>query len=392
MIVPQIGRIARSLTLAGCLVALAAPALAVDGVVLINQDRALAGNVTPGDPPGFPVRITRSGSYRLSSNLTVPDPDTTAISVTVNDVTIDLNGFRIKGPTSCSGTPLTCSSPGVGRGINAENRRNVAVTNGAIVGMGETAIVTGPEARIDRVAARSNGGQGVFAGPDSVVTNSTAARNGGSGIIASNGSTVTASTASENAQYGVFVGTGATVTASAARGNGIGGIGSTSGAAIVASATTANASVGISAGSGSTLFANAASLNLKDGIRTGQGATVMANTASENAGTGDFDSGITAGDGSTLFANTARDNGALGINGIDNSTVFGNTVTGNDGDGIRTFGGLVFGNTVANNQSAFGLTSDSGTAFNVVNDNTGGNFAGGTAIHKSLCATTLCPP
>ena len=48
---------------------LASAALAVDGVIEINQARAAAGNVTPGDGPGFPVVISASGSYRLTSNL-----------------------------------------------------------------------------------------------------------------------------------------------------------------------------------------------------------------------------------------------------------------------------------------------------------------------------------
>ena len=44
-------------------------ALAVDGVTLIDQNKALAGSVTPGDTPGFPVTISQPGSYRLSGNL-----------------------------------------------------------------------------------------------------------------------------------------------------------------------------------------------------------------------------------------------------------------------------------------------------------------------------------
>ena len=60
----------------------AGPAAAVDGLILIDQNKALAGNVTPGDTAGFPVSITRSGSYRLTSDLIVPDADTTAIDVT----------------------------------------------------------------------------------------------------------------------------------------------------------------------------------------------------------------------------------------------------------------------------------------------------------------------
>ena len=76
------------------LAALAGSLYAVDGVILIDQARALAGNVTPGDAPGFPVTISQPGSYRLSSNLTVPSGQN-GIQVAAQLVSIDLNGFSI---------------------------------------------------------------------------------------------------------------------------------------------------------------------------------------------------------------------------------------------------------------------------------------------------------
>jgi hypothetical protein len=66
-----------------------------------EQLKAMAGNITPGDTPGFPVTISQPGSYRLDSNLTVPDVNTTAILITANNVTLDLNGFSIIGSTQC---------------------------------------------------------------------------------------------------------------------------------------------------------------------------------------------------------------------------------------------------------------------------------------------------
>src|SRR5262245_59149281 len=90
-------------------------AFGVDGVDLINQSRANAGDVTPGDAAGFPVTISRAGSYRLSGNLTVPNQNTTAIEITADNVTIDLNGFSILGPVVCSGSPLACT-PAAGTG------------------------------------------------------------------------------------------------------------------------------------------------------------------------------------------------------------------------------------------------------------------------------------
>src|SRR5262245_36759187 len=83
-----------------------------EGVVLIDQNAALAGAVTPDDAAGFPVTLSRPGSYRLSGNLTIADPDTTAIEITTDNVTLDLNGFTISGPFDiCSGRfqPVWCS-------------------------------------------------------------------------------------------------------------------------------------------------------------------------------------------------------------------------------------------------------------------------------------------
>lgn len=88
----------------------------VDGVVLINQANALAGNVTPGDTAGFPVTISQPGSYRLSGNLTVPDANTNAIEIASNNVSIDLNGFSIIGPTVCNSIGV-CTNTGKGIGI-----------------------------------------------------------------------------------------------------------------------------------------------------------------------------------------------------------------------------------------------------------------------------------
>jgi hypothetical protein len=86
------------LVYAAALAGLLVPSLVfgVDGVILIDQNKALAGNVTLGDTPGFPVSITQSGSYRLDSNLLAP-AGANGIEITASNVTIDLNGFSIIG-------------------------------------------------------------------------------------------------------------------------------------------------------------------------------------------------------------------------------------------------------------------------------------------------------
>jgi hypothetical protein len=104
----------------GLLATLANNLHAVDGVVLIDQNHAIAGNVTPSDAPGFPVTLSQPGSYRLSGNLTVPDGNTTAIQITSDHVSLDMNGFSIIGPIACTSSPAICPPSSQGVGINGE--------------------------------------------------------------------------------------------------------------------------------------------------------------------------------------------------------------------------------------------------------------------------------
>ena len=175
------------------------PLWAVDGVILIDQNKALAGNVTPGDTPGYPVTISLSGSYRLSGNLTVPNENTTAIDVTgaASMVSIDLNGFAIIGPTACDvAIPPVCSPVaadpgnifGPGDGVRSNIDGSLTVRNGTIRGMGRVAVfVSGaPLVIVDQVQIRDNGLGGLFIGIGNV-TNSVVSRNGGNGITLNQG-------------------------------------------------------------------------------------------------------------------------------------------------------------------------------------------------------------
>jgi hypothetical protein len=220
---------------------------AVDGVVLIDQNRALAGGVTPGDTPGFPVTISQSGSYRLAGNLTVPDANTHGILVMADNVLIDLNGFSILGPTVCpfggvttaggSETTVTaCSPTGTGVGIKAgdlltassagpvaNGRVGVRVTNGTVTGMGSHGVILGPSGRVDIVTAKSNGGHGVVSGRGSIVQNNIGIANGMFGFYIGNASVVQGNTATLNMGNGYEMGSGLLFN-SVAGGNGAFGI------------------------------------------------------------------------------------------------------------------------------------------------------------------------
>ncbi|MEN1727232.1 MAG: hypothetical protein AAGJ52_02220 [Pseudomonadota bacterium] len=157
---------------------------ASDGVFEINEDCSLFG-CFDGDTSGFPVTIANSGSYRLTGNLTTNNLNETLIQVSADEVTIDLNGFSLIGPVTCSGSPNACSGAGTGDGIRADsNDASVTVFNGRVTGVGRDGIWVGNGSQVKDVQVLENGGNGlVLAGTSgSIATNVIARRNGGTGI------------------------------------------------------------------------------------------------------------------------------------------------------------------------------------------------------------------
>ena len=165
----------------------------VEGVVLISQDVALAGGVSGAcDTPGFPVTICQSGSYRLSSNLTVPDANTNGIVINADKVTIDLNGLSISGPAVCTAFtfPVECTANGTGVGITNASSTIATIRNGTVRGMGRSGIeLTGfgnsyntilvEEVHTESNAGLDGAGIQVYGGN---VTHCTATTNAGDGL------------------------------------------------------------------------------------------------------------------------------------------------------------------------------------------------------------------
>ena len=167
----------RAIVLIGTFVAALATAVhAVDGVIEINQARAMAGSVTPGDTPGFPVTITQRGSYRLTGDLT--PGATQGIHISADDVTIDLNGFSIVNPLV---------------GILGSSGNNITVANGSILSATWTGLeVTGDRSRVERVrvtGTRSSptGFSGIYVGTSAIVSGCTVSLFSGTGIVGTSG-------------------------------------------------------------------------------------------------------------------------------------------------------------------------------------------------------------
>lgn len=206
------------------LFAAALPALATNGVIEINQAKALAGGVTPGDTAGFPVTLSGNGSFILTSdlnlNVATSPPDTNGIEVVGESITIDLNGFTIFGPAQCSPPhPITCTSTGLGIGIEVPfGFTNLAVRNGTIRGLGKHGIhQENGQGVYEDLAVFSNGGCGLLV-QSSAIRRVKARLNGLRGIDVLE-STVSGSTATLNKLDGIR-GTFATIESCQSTNNG----------------------------------------------------------------------------------------------------------------------------------------------------------------------------
>jgi len=264
----------------------ASVSLTADGVVQIDQSRALQGNVTPGDAPGFPVTISQPGSYRLTGNLTVPDLNATAIQITADFVTLDLNGFGIIGPFVCTAGPATiCPATGKGVGVQAgidqpKGPRGIRVLNGSVRGMGLFGIqLTGDGSLVEKVTVDSNAGGGMTVA--GTVTQSAATQNGSFGIIAN---IVRDCFSSQNAGDGIIL-----------------GVPGPNGGVASGNNSSSNGGVGIAVQLG-TASVNTLFLNTGAGISALCPSSIVGNTIVTNGSL----SIETKGDGCTLANNAAR--------------------------------------------------------------------------------------
>jgi hypothetical protein len=92
------------------------------------------------------------------SNLVVPNENTTAIQINVNNVTIDLNGFAILGPNVCATDGVSVCAA-LHQAPNRDGHRrghrrpveNTRVMNGTIDGMGNIGIFANVNARVEKM-------------------------------------------------------------------------------------------------------------------------------------------------------------------------------------------------------------------------------------------------
>lgn len=156
--------------------AMAAPVLAAGGRIEISQ----AGVEAAG---GFPYEIAASGNYVLTSDLIVTE-EVAAVSITASrgSITIDLNGFRIEGPHSCTtGSCPQGSASGIGVGAPFVFAA-ITVVNGDVAGFSGDCIQVSLQGRVEGVRVTNCGRDGITAGAGSHVFRNNVSVTGEHGI------------------------------------------------------------------------------------------------------------------------------------------------------------------------------------------------------------------
>ena len=306
----------------------AGPSTASDGVLEINQTCAAGPGCFSGDTAGYPITINGSAgrSYRLTSDLVVPNENTDGIQVNTSDVGIDLNNFSII-RSGCVGATTNCTAlAGTGSGVefqSSTNRGN-SVRNGSITGMGNMGVYLGEQSEVINLRVRWNRIAGMDLGIISTISGVVAFQNGGVGISGSLGSAISSSTAYQNGTDGIVSNSGSTVSDSTAYDNGDDGFDVSIGSTIRGNAAYSNGGNGIEATTACLVSDNSTYSNGLDGIFAGSGSIVSNNLAQSNGG-----DGIQAGLGSTVQRNTTRSNVGYGINLSADASYRENTVTSN---------------------------------------------------------------
>lgn len=186
------------------------PAYATDGVLHINQACAVNTGCFAGDSPGFPVTIENAGGYRLTGDLAASG-GANGIEINAEDVSLDLNGFRITGGGTGTGVHVmadnaeirggTISSfaDGIGAGSEAGTGiEGTSVIGVRLVGNNATgAAFAGSATMISGCMIRNNEGNGLrffgIGGMSAAVDHTQVMANGRFGIEATNGAMVTLS-------------------------------------------------------------------------------------------------------------------------------------------------------------------------------------------------------
>jgi hypothetical protein len=295
---------------------------------------AVNSDNTPGDLDSL-YRIAQPGSYYLTSDVT-GQSGKHGIEIAASDVTLDLNGFTLRGVA------------GSLNGITS-NASNETILNGSVVNWGGVGIALGDGSRLEDIRAINND-IGCEVGDDCQVFDCFALENSSDGFRIGARAIIRGCVGSGNRggsgfPNGFQVGGNSVITNCVAEGNESVGISCGFGCVIDSSAAIDNGYIGIAVSSHSTIT-DSISRGNHSGISTGNNSVVRGCAANEN-----LVNGIWVAHNRCLVENNVCNDNGTGINvvGIHNR-IDGNHVMENR-NGVRIVGerNFVLRNTAGGN-------------------------------------------
>lgn len=355
---------------------------AIAVLLIVAAASVIAGNyLEPPGPPGseisrmrtlneiqpatpihsLPFVITNSGKYVVVGDLAGTNGQD-GIVVQTDNVTIDLNGFTLKGV------------PGAEDAIDiAGKRTSIAVMNGVVRDWGRygvyavdvnnstfvgitsisngwvgncAGIGVGKNSDVRNCISTGNKMAGISAKDSSVIRNCKAGNNNHRGIDAQNGSTVIGCSSYGNASDGIAAYHGSTVTRCTAYGNAFRGIFLLDGCTVSDCTAYANTNVGFYVGAGVTITGSSASRNGSHGIYGGGGCIISDCTTYKNLG-----DGIKVTYDTYVKGNSSSSNTGGGVHATGNrNRIQDNHVAFNDiGIDVDASGNIIIRNTASAN-------------------------------------------
>jgi parallel beta-helix repeat protein len=233
------------------------------GTLLLGIGAASAENIN-----ACPVTITKPGTYNVNKDL-VCNTYGNAITISANNVTLNLKGHFLLGPQS---------GAGVSNGVYVGAQQNVIVENGTITGFWNGVLLQGSAfSTVSGIAARGNTFIGILvtSGHNNTLSGCNVSRNPQVGILCYGAvGTIANNTANSNGGPGIFVG----------------------GTLILVQGNTANSNgsvgiyVGFSGATSNTVRGNTVEFNGGEGILVaGSQNTIESNTALGNYGSDLYD-------------------------------------------------------------------------------------------------------
>lgn len=130
---------------------------------------------------GFPHALVLSGSYVLTGDLVVPG-DTDGLLLGADGIALDLNGFRVRGASSC--TPGACAT-GFANGISALAPFGVGASlrDGTVSGFSGDCVSVGTNASVANLLVSECGGRGIRVDERGMATSNRVQNTGAGGIV-----------------------------------------------------------------------------------------------------------------------------------------------------------------------------------------------------------------